>query len=307
MHASNSASYIQQITIEAALPHDEQWDVTTLFDEMITRGEIGPLEWAVIFRGGDTADAGNAELYEGTEKIDHFRGGMGRLGYDTAAYLERYHGIVVDPTSPKMRWGGESTYNPGPDLRNEDPERTLTGTPPEPPFEFGNDDAYFRIVGETEKPETVCDGIDELGEKWDLLVEETTPSNPTPNRLRFDFESTYIGSVPTRWQFIEDNPITQKFTWLVIVQGSRDTCQMNVEAPVEEEPPEWSSSGPSVSLKGIDSKIGDSAGLIRYLEKDHEVTVDATAPSVSEIPDDAEMPDEEPDHGRLSEHLEKRT
>lgn len=89
-------------------------------------GAIGPVTWAVILTGNDTSDAGSVTVFDGETVIDEFDGAMRRHGYDAAAYLERYHGVAVDPMPSRRYWLAEDRYDPDPDVRGHDPEQTLS-------------------------------------------------------------------------------------------------------------------------------------------------------------------------------------
>lgn len=66
----------------------------------------------------DEAVGVTAWVYEGTELVDEFEGEGGGAGADTERYLERYHGLVVDPCGP---------YQPAP---NDDPDAAIASVKP---------------------------------------------------------------------------------------------------------------------------------------------------------------------------------
>lgn len=156
--------------------------------EAIETGELGPVEWAVIMKAMDEAIGVNAWVYDGTECIDEFEGAELLSGLDTEAYLERFHGVLVDRAGPYMATG---PYRPSEALAVvEPPERSLASEPPTGPFEISGDPVWLVVEGMVDDPDAFVEWL------------ATRVSEPSPRRgpLRF-------GSVHDR-PWVSDGPLT---------------------------------------------------------------------------------------------------
>lgn len=119
--------------------------------DALSEGRLEPIDWAVVMVAMDEAIGVNAWVYDGTERIDTFEGKELLDGLDTEAYLERFHGVLVDRAGP---YAARMPYNPSLGLADKEPESTLIDTPPSPPFEVTGTDGWFLLIAETDAPES---------------------------------------------------------------------------------------------------------------------------------------------------------
>jgi hypothetical protein len=110
---------------------------------------LGPVDWAVAMEESDVpGHHDRVEVFDGAEWIDVLVG-SGFSGDTVEAYLERFHGILVDSAGPYLNsW----QFDPSLALAAENPEETLAESPPKPPFEVTCDDYWVVAEADTNDP-----------------------------------------------------------------------------------------------------------------------------------------------------------
>ncbi|WP_247729021.1 hypothetical protein [Halovivax limisalsi] len=143
------------------------------FTEVLEDGTIGPVDWSVLMCALDEQVGVHAWIYDGHERIDTFRGDEALAGLDTEAYLERFHGVVVDSAGPYL---SRAPFEPARAFAQiEPPERALVDQPPEPPFVVSENGFWIRLVVETDDPDRFKTWLeDELADSG-LLLDPDTP------------------------------------------------------------------------------------------------------------------------------------
>lgn len=220
---------------------------TGLFNQDLTSAleteELGPVDWAIVMNAMDEGIGVNAWVFDESELLDTFEGEVILNGLDTEAYLERFHGVVVDRAGPYV---SSAVCDPSLTLATEHPDTVLAETAPEPPFTVTGDDFWVLAVAETGAPNAFKQWFaDELKETGLLLddserrierpwvtdgpttVEYESPSTETPNRVRARIPFAYGGvtddglGIPFGMRGF-DGPVD----WIVVCYGDAETEQV---------------------------------------------------------------------------------
>lgn len=122
------------------------------------------VDWAVVMEASDIpGHHARVDAFDGEEWIDEFTG-YGFAGEEIEAYLERFHGILVDSAGPYLN---SSPFDPALALAAEDPARVLVDSSPEPPFESAGSEYWVVTEAETTDPtqfkRTFVDNLQETG------------------------------------------------------------------------------------------------------------------------------------------------
>jgi len=257
----------------------------------IRDGEFIPNQWIVVLSGNDTASAASAKVYESDTFVDEFSGNERRLGHDVAAYLERYHGILVDPLPEKMGWRDRG-YSPEYDLRKAYPsKRTLSEPEISRPFEYDNRPTWLRLIIRTADEDAL---EAEIRKNVTDLFERQPTTTDSDGVVRFEFEYNmyehgFVYQALRREIFRGHLDID----FAILVVGTADMARTEVRV------------GDDV----IDSIAGDpgyfGADIEQYLEQYHGISVDATLDSPPETPDNVkDARSRKDDWTPLSEHVD---
>lgn len=259
--------------------------------EVITDQVIGPYEWALVVVGNNTTDSGSVEIFRDGKQIDEYEGNTSRLGEDVGAYLERYHGVLIDPRPRKMGWIQSDVYDPKHDLEDHEPAETLAQTEPSPPFEYGAENTWLRVVAETEDTTKFENAI----RNYPVTVERREPKRRTENRVRLDFESTFFGSGFGRSKlFNEFEHGEYDVEFAVVISGGERGGDANIFL------------GNEITDTVSGSREYYGADVEAYLKQYHGLTIDAMPDSNPSTPDDVPLADSHREAIRepLKEHLE---
>lgn len=105
--------------------------------DALADGRLGAVDWAVVLYGNDERPSDIAFVFRGDEEIDGFVGDHKLAGVDVEAYLERYHGILVDSPTP---YTPQEPFVAADALPSDPPEQSLADERPEPPFVVTGED-----------------------------------------------------------------------------------------------------------------------------------------------------------------------
>lgn len=282
-------------------------------------GDLGPVDWAIEMIAMDEAIGVNARVFDGTECIDTFEGRHILQGLDTEAYLERFHGVVVDSAGPYLP---SAPYDPSLSLATEQPDSVLADTTPEAPFDVTGDDYWVLavaeapasrdfeqwLVDELREAELLLDDSDSLVDRpWvtdgPTTVEYVQSKADTPTQVRAQIPLAYGGLTEEglRLQFgIQDfdGPVD----WVVFLYG--DAAVEQVSAWVFVEDNQRFTFGDA--LDHIEGEPGaNGADVAAYLERYYGFEIDPT-PAGVRTPSSAtvELTDKEPPE-RYTEVLEE--
>jgi hypothetical protein len=90
-----------------------------------------------VLYGNDEGPSDIAFVFRRDEEIDGFMGDHQLACVDVEAYLERYHGLVVDPPTP---YTPRKPFVAADALPADPPDQSLADEPPEPPFVVTGED-----------------------------------------------------------------------------------------------------------------------------------------------------------------------